>query len=173
MKSNKVALSGILLGLNMIILFGATILPGIELTLFAVSSFMTGIVVLKTSPKFGLVFFAASSLLGVLILPNKLAILPYIIFFGYYPVAKYYIEAVHTKKLKDKSRQVFEIIIKVIIFSLSFGSGFFLFKEALFSGITLPDYPAFIILPAAIIGFLAYDYVFTLFIAYISKTLKI
>lgn len=165
MKTNKIALSGILLGLNMIVLFGATMLPGIELSLFALSSFITAIVVVKASPKSGLLFFMASVLLGAIILPNKLALLPYGLFFGYYGIVKYYIE-------KIRLSRVVEVLLKVGVFVVAFGGGLLIFKEAFVSGISLPDLPMPLIGGAAIIAFLAYDYVYTLMIPQIKRVIK-
>ena len=164
MKTNKVALSGILLGLNMIILFGATMLPGIELTLYALSSFVTAIVVMKASPKSGMIFYVATVLLGGVLLPNKLAMLPYALFFGYYGIAKYYIEKMPCGKLKDIHKQVIEIICKIAVFGVAFGGGILIFKESFTSGLSIPDLPVFIICIAAVAVFVVYDYVLTLMI---------
>ena len=173
MKTYKMALSGVLLAINMIVLFGATMLPGIELTLFAVSSFITAIVVMQASPKRALLFYVASSLLGMLILPNKVAMVPYIIFFGYYGILKYYIESTKILNLQGRSRQIAEQVIKAVIFVLSFGSGIVFFKDTFMTGVTLPEYPAAILVAASIVAFLGYDYVFTLIIGQLRKYLKL
>ena len=167
MKAERVALPGILLALNMIVLFGATMLPGIELTLFGVSSIFTAIVLIKISPRVSLVFYIGSALLGLVIMPNKLALIPYIIFFGYYGVVKYCIEK--TRHIKS---QWAEYILKAIVFLASFGIGIFFFKEAVLSGISLPDYPMVIIGAIGVIVFLIYDFAFTIIIAQLKKQIK-
>lgn len=172
MKTNKVALSGILLGMNMIILFGATMLPGIELSLFALSSFVTAIVVMKASPKSAAIFYVASVILGGVLLPNKLALLPYALFFGYYGIAKYYIEKMPCGKLKDIHKQVIELACKTAVFVAAFGIGILIFKEGFTSGLSLPDLPVLIIGVAAVVAFLAYDYVFTLMIVQLKRFIK-
>jgi len=173
MKTNKVALSGVLLGLNMIILFGATMLPGIEMTLYALSSLVTAIIVMKASPKSAAVFYVASVLLAGVLLPNKLAILPYALFFGYYGIAKYYIEKMPCGKLKDIHKQVVEIICKIAVFGVAFGLGILIFKEGFTSGLSIPDFPVLILCVAAVGVFLAYDYVFTLILVYLKRLIKL
>lgn len=172
MKTNKVALPGVLLGLNMIVLFGATMLPGIELSLYALSSFITGILVMKASPKSGAVLYVATVILGGVLLPNKLALLPYVLFFGYYGIAKYFIEKMPCGKLKDIHKQIVEIICKIVIFVVAFGSGILIFKEGFTSGLSLPDLPFLVIGIAAVPVFLAYDYVFTLVLVQIKRIIK-
>ena len=173
MKTNKVALSGVLLGLNMIILFGATMLPGIEMTLYALSSFVTAIIVMKASPKSAAVFYVATVSLAGVLLPNKLAILPYALFFGYYGIAKYYIEKMPCGKLKDIHRQAVEIVCKIAVFGAAFGAGILIFKEGFTRGLSLPDLPVLIICVAAVAVFLVYDYVFTLILVQIKKLIKL
>ncbi|MBK5246956.1 MAG: hypothetical protein JJE49_06810 [Peptostreptococcaceae bacterium] len=172
MKTNKVALTGVLLGLNMIILFGATMLPGIELSLYALSSFVTAIVVMRASPKSATVFYVATVLLGGVLLPNKLAMLPYALFFGYYGIAKYYIEKMPCGKLKDIHKQVLEIICKIAVFGAAFGIGILIFKEGFTSGLSLPDFPVIIICLAAVVIFVMYDYVFTLMLVQLKRFIK-
>jgi len=172
MKTSKLALSGVLLALNMIVLFGATMLPGIELSLFALSSLLTAVMVVKGSPKRAFVFFLASALLGILLLPNKVALMPYLLFFGHYGIIKYFIESVKMPRGRRMNRQPIEILAKLIYFGATFGIGMFFFKEAFAAGISLPDFSAVILTVAASLGFLVYDYVFTLLLRQMDRILK-
>ena len=172
MKTNKIALSGVLLALNMIILFGATMLPGIELSLYALSSFVTAVIVVKASPKMALLFYVASALLGLAILPNKLGLLPYVLFFGYYGIVKFYIEGIRFPKLKSTHKQVLEMVMKAFVFVMAFGGGVLVFKEAFIGSVSLPDLPVAFICVAALGAFVAYDYVYTLVIPQINRIIK-
>lgn len=172
MKSSNVALSGVLLALNMILLFGATMLPGIELTLFAVSSFLTALVLMKTNPGGALVFFGASSALGLLILPGKLALLPYLFFFGYYGIVKYFIEKSPLGKKPGKAGLALETMAKLLVFLAALAAGLLIFQELFFSGVKLPDYPVPILALAAASAFVAYDYIFTLVIGQFRRYFK-
>ena len=89
-ETSTVALGGICLALTVIFLFGASFVPGAEMTLYALSSLFVAVMVIEKGPKSGVILFVAAVILGLLLVPNKLGMLPYICFFGYYGVLKYY-----------------------------------------------------------------------------------
>jgi hypothetical protein len=152
---------GILLSVAVITLFLATTLPVNELSLFVLSSFYVSIIVIEFGIASGWTFYAASSLLS-LILPNKLAVLPYILFFGLYGIAKYYIE---------KVKNVFlAYVLKFLLFNLYLLGAGSIIKSlipAYFERI--PWYAAIIVLE---IAFFVYDYAYSLFIQYYHVNLK-
>ena len=81
-KTMKIALGGICLALTVIFLFGGSFVPGIELTLFAISSLFTAVMILETGVKGGVLLYAGAVLLGFAIIPNNLAMIPSAFFFG-------------------------------------------------------------------------------------------
>lgn len=94
MKTRTAALGGILLALSVATLFFASFVPGVELTIYAVSSVYTAIMIIETNSKGGGIFYIASGILALLLIPNKAAVLPYLFFFGIYGIVKYYIEKI-------------------------------------------------------------------------------
>ncbi len=156
----KIALGGVLLALSIVTLFCATLIPGIELTLYALCSVYVAIIVIEFKISMGWLFYFASILLAFILVPNKGGLIPYGIFFGCYAVVKYYIE--NFKKLA----QPVEIILKLAFFNLMFALGYLGFG-ALFTGaIKLPDVSLPLILIGAQVFFLAYDYILTLVIGF-------
>ena len=81
-------LGGICLALTVISMYAASVVPGIELTLLAVSSLFTAVMLLETGVGGALLLYGASLILGIALIPNKLAVLPYGFFFGYYGIAE-------------------------------------------------------------------------------------
>lgn len=154
-------LSGIFLALAMVFLYGASIIPGIELTLFLAASLLVSAVIIEIGPAAGWTFYVASAFLGFLLIPNKAALFPYVLFFGVYGVLKFHIETLH--------RLALEILLKLVYFNLAFGMGFFLFRELLFKSIELPDFPDAILLLLANGFFLFYDSVYTQIISFYLK----
>ena len=75
-KTFQIALGGICLALTIAFMFGGSFVPGIELTLFAVSSLFTAVMIIETGTLGGVLLFAAACLLGFFLIPNKAAILP-------------------------------------------------------------------------------------------------
>ncbi len=161
MKTRTVALGGILLALSVATLFLASYVPGIELTIYAISSIYTAIMIIETNSKGGGIFYVASCILALLSVPNKAAVLPYLFFFGIYGIAKYFIEKV--------GKQPVEICLKLLFFNISIGSGILLFKTMFLSNFDLPDYANTLLILGGQLLFLLYDYIFTLLIAYYKR----
>lgn len=159
-KTKAVAISGIYLALSVVTLFGATIVPGIELTLYALSSFYIAFVVIETSLSAGWLFYIASVLLAFILIPNKNGLIPYVFIFGLYAIIKLYIEK--SKKLP----QALEVIIKLIFFNGMVALGVIIFGELFLGNIHVPDFAFPVILVGAQIFFLVYDFIFTLVTAF-------
>lgn len=163
-KTKIVALGGVMLALSITTIFLAGLIPGVELTLYALSSFYTAVIIIETKAGGGWIFYIASCLLSLVMIPNKTALLPYIIFFGIYGLAKYYIEKIRN--------QVIEVILKLLFFNSSFGLGIYFFKDLLLGNIHMPDYPQLILIAGAELMFLLYDAIFTMLIAFYNKRLR-
>lgn len=161
--SKKISLNGILLALVVVALFAATTLPTSRLSLYALSSFFVSIIILEFGIKSGWIYFITSCILTLLILPDKLGLLPYVFFFGIYGIIKFYIE-----KLNNI---VLEYFIKISYFSLSMAIGLLLIKEFLLSKVEI-KLPLWAIIIVLEIVFIIYDYVYTLFIQYYNQKLK-
>ena len=157
-------MGGICTALAVIFMFGASFVPGIELTLFLISSLFTAVMVLEAGAAGGLSVFAAASLLGLILVPNKLALIPYIFCFGYYAVLKFYIE-----KIKSG---VLQMTIKVVYFAAIVLLGLLVFKSVLTAGIHMPDWPVAGLIIAGIVILVLYDYVMTFLINWYRRRFK-
>ncbi|MGX8774805.1 MAG: hypothetical protein ACSW8G_07105 [Bacillota bacterium] len=163
-KTGKIAMGGICTALAVIFMFGASFVPGIELTLFLISSLFTAVMVLEAGAAGGLSVFAASSLLGLILVPNKLALIPYIFCFGYYAVLKYYIE-----KIKSG---VLQMTIKVVYFAAIVLLGLLVFRSVLTACIHMPDWPVAGLIVAGIVLLVLYDYVLSFLINWYRRRFK-
>lgn len=152
-ETKTIALGGICLALTIVFLFGASFVPGAELTLYALSSLFTAVMVIERGPKSGLLLYAAAVILGLILVPNKLGMLPYICLFGYYGVAKYYIEKLH--------KPAAQIIIKAVLFAAVLAVALWGTKGLLLGNIDLPDYSAAVIFAGGIVMMLVYDLIYT------------
>ncbi len=158
----NIALGGILTALTVVFMYIASFIPGMELTMFAISSFFVAIMVIEAGPRDGLIMFLAAGIIGFVIIPNKIGIAPYLLLFGYYGIAKYYIEKIN--------KLVPELLVKVCLFLITFGIGFFLFQEVFLGQIELPDYPLPVLAVAGAVVFLIYDRIYSIAIMlYINK----
>ena len=160
-KTNRLALGGIFLALTVVSLFIASVVPGIELTFYALSSVFIGLMILETGIGGGLLVYAAAALLGFLLIPNKAAVVPFVFFFGIYAVIKCVAE-----KPQNKAAQM---IIKVVFFAAVFCIAYLLFKGLFFGNIDLPDWSFPALLIAGIAAFILYDFIFSLILELYKK----
>ena len=161
-KTFKLALGGICLALTLIFMFAGSIVPGIELTLFAISSLFVAVMILESGVSGAILLYLAACILGFILVPNKIGIVPYVFLFGYYGIVKYFIE-----KLPKASSQ---LIIKAAFFAIVMCIGFLGFKELLLGAVELPDYPVAILIIAGTVFMMLYDYIYTMAInLYVNK----
>lgn len=171
-RTFKNTLGGICLALAVIFMFAATFVPGVELTLFAISSLFTAVVIIETgNPKSfhcgttgAALMFAGASILGLVLIPNKVAIIPYVVLFGYYPILKFYIE-----KIKSG---IMQVVCKTIYFAAVLSLGLLAFKSVIAQSINLPDYPVALLIVAGTLVMLLYDFVLTFLINWYIRRFK-
>lgn len=163
-ETNTLAMGGICLALNIVFLFGVSFIPGIEMTLYAISSLFVAVMVFEKGPKNGLILYVAAVILGLLLVPNKLGMLPYICFFGYYSILKYFIEKIRNPIGQIGLKVAFFLVLLVVTF---WGT-----KGLLLGAIQLPDYPKVLLLVAGVVFLLLYDLILTLLIRFYRERVK-
>jgi len=170
--SFKIAFSGVCLAIALILIFGGAMLPGIDMTLFALASILTAIVIIEAGPVTGVLFFVAASILGLIIVPNKVTMLPYICFFGYWGILKYYIERIKKGTLQIICKSAFFAVILYVAF-MKFMA--FLFPKTDYDFMTSVDisqFPLAVLILAGIAFLLLYDYIFTLILNFYYRRFK-
>lgn len=163
-RTFRIALGGICLALTLLLLFGGVFLPGVDLTMFALASLTTAVMVIETGIGGGALLFAGACILGFFLVPNKLALLPYIGFFGYWPILKYFIE-----KIKQAIPQ---IACKIAFLAALLCLGLLGFQELLASAVSLPDYPAALLILGGTALLLLYDYILSCLINWYYRRIK-
>ena len=99
----------VMAALSVVFIYLASVFPTGRLGFVAVSSLFGIAAVIESGMIAGVMVYIVSSLLALLLVPNKLIALIYVMFFGYYPVLKSLAERV-------KSR-VLEWAIKLAVFN--------------------------------------------------------
>ena len=162
-NAKLIALNGILTAINVIILFLATVAPTGRLSLYALSSFLTAIIVIEFGNHTAFVFFLVTGLLSFFVIPDKTGIVPYIVFFGFYGILKSYIEKI--------GRFVPEYLLKLASFNILVLIAFVFIKKFFFENIPV-GYPVWFLAAALEIVFIIYDYVYSLFIQYYLNRIR-
>ncbi|KGJ48740.1 hypothetical protein [Paraclostridium dentum] len=156
--SKKIAYTGILLSLNIILLILSNIIPINTLFFMGAASFIVSIVIIEYGGKYGAIFSIASILLSFFIIQNKSQWIFYVFTFGIYGLVKYLIE---------KNQRVYiELVLKIAFANLVAVLLYIILKAFIFIPMNLFTVIGFEI------GFIVYDYVYTLFIEYYDVKIK-
>lgn len=84
----------------------------------SLASFFTGVMFIEGRLKYSLLTFAVVSLLGFVLPVDRMSLIYYVCFFGYYPIIKSYIERINKLSVEIIIKTVFFFIIS---FSLCYG----------------------------------------------------
>lgn len=146
---SNITKGGIITGLSIVFLYLASAVPGVKLTLIALSSIILGLVHKKQGIKLVIYIYIAVSLLAFLIIPLKTVVILYVFMFGLYPIIKF------TSEKLDNRKVIW--LIKIIFANISLTLIFIIAKYIL--AINIPF--IFLIYIVYNIIFIAYDIVFT------------
>ncbi|HEY8804038.1 MAG TPA: hypothetical protein VIM42_02845 [Clostridium sp.] len=160
MKSNHIAKGGIFAALSLILLYLSSIFPTNKLFILGITSCIIPLSIMVTGIKNTIVVYSAVSLLSFFIIPSKIISIAYILIFGSYGFAKYYIE---------KSRNIpLEIVLKLLYFNITSAIIITAYKLVL---LKVPNINIYLLILAMEIAFVMYDYALTAFISYANKNL--
>lgn len=150
--ASSLSLAAMFSAFSLLFLFLASILPGVQIILYFLSSIFIMGIMLEERYGLALISFAAVSLLGFWILADKTLLLPYVLFFGHYGIGKYLIE----KKRKRGSAMV----LKYIYFNLALAALYFTARSLLLSQIPF-EMPLVLFIIIMQFIFLVYDFLFS------------
>jgi hypothetical protein len=156
-RTRKLALSGILSALIAGSLMLESVVPTGRGGFYVLAAFMLSIVVLESGVKWGWVSYAVTCAVSFLIVPEKLNILPYVLFFGIYTLLKFHIESLRKTWL--------EIVLKLAAFNLFLWPSWRILRT--FIPASLSEGTGVIIAGIVLqIVFILYDILFTAWIRY-------
>lgn len=136
-------------GLAVAVLYLSAIFPTMRLALIVIAGLFTSVAIIECSISAGIMVFAATSILGLIISPLRGNVLIYFLFFGHYPILK---------GLLEKLRPIYlEWALKIILFNICFAVAFLLYKAGFLSQVLLPDIAVLLLFVVANIVFVVYD----------------
>lgn len=149
LTTKTIALCGIFLVFTLLFLFLAGSITNIQMVSYCLSSIFVIIILEESNLRAGIAFYVASSLLALLILPNKLGVVPYVLFFGHYGIWYYW----YTKaKNKHLVHAINYLVANIGIFAI-----YFTCKE-LFVALRIPSFIIFILVVEIFIFLFDYMY---------------
>ncbi len=166
--SRKIAFTGIFTGIAVVLLYLSAIMPTGKLTLYFLASLPVAIAIVEFGAGAGISVYLAACILSALVAGNIFGIVPFVLFFGHYPIFKFWIE---------KGRKaVSEVMLKLVVFNASWLLWYLLFKS-LFITVIPAQFTGNSMLFAAFIAalqviFFIYDYVFSRLLFYYESKLS-
>jgi len=151
-KTRNLSLAALFTALAVISLYIAGTWPTGQLGLTAVASLFVTAAIIESGIIYGVYVYIVSSAMSMLIVPNRLAPVLFILFFGFYPVIKSLIEQLGQK--------VLQILLKLLVFNISFFIIYYIFSE-LVNALVSFDLNIIIIFLIGNIVFLLFDYGYT------------
>lgn len=162
-KSKKVALGGVLSVLCLFSLYFAVYMPTNRIFFYGLSSVFSSVIMVESGAKWSWIFYGATSLLAMLLIPNKVGVIPYVLFFGLYGIIKYYIEGVGASLVRLLSKGGF-FLISVALIAIA--------VQEIFIGEVYSKLPLWILVIISLAIFYIYDYAYTKFIIYYERVLR-
>lgn len=164
----KVALCGVLSAVAMVLMFMSGIIPFGTFAFPMLSGIMLIAVVIEFNAKWAFAVYFAVSLLALLISADKEAVVYFIMFFGFYPIIKNFIE-----RLRSKSIQY---VLKYAVFNVciigAFFAATFIFNVPADSFTVFGFYVPWAFLLAGNVFFLLYDRCVTVMVIYYVKKIR-
>ena len=116
-KSGKIALGGLLTALGVVLMFLTGLIPIGTYALPAIAGVLLIVAVIEIGAKRAWMIYAAVAVLSLLFAADKEAALLFVLFFGYYPVLKSFLERISNKVLSWISKfAVFNVAVVACFF---------------------------------------------------------
>ncbi len=124
--AKNIAFSAILCALGVIIMFLGAVIETIDITMAALASFLVVVCMIEIGGYMPFLVFASTATLSMLLLPNKTVAVIYVMYFGFYPILKKYLERLPI---------LFSWIAKFIVFNIAIMLYYIFLKDVLFPDI--------------------------------------
>jgi hypothetical protein len=158
--STQIALGGVFSALCLVFMFLTGIIPLATYMMPALAGAMLAVVVIEAGAKTALLAYVAISVLSLFIVPDREAATMFIVFYGYYPLAKVRLEQLRSRAL--------EYAVKLILCNAAAVAGYaaviYIFGIPMMQPGTFGQYSVLVLLGLWNATFLFYDYALTRYI---------
>ena len=96
----RIVVSGVLVALSVIILYLGCAIEALDLTMSAIVSLLVVVIVIEMGYKYAWFAYLATSILSLLLLPQKTPAIFYACFMGFYPIIKSHVERINSAVLR-------------------------------------------------------------------------
>ena len=162
-RTRIIAISGVLLGLAIALLYLKTLVPILDFSIYILISLFTGVIIQESNHGWAWLFFISSVLLSLILPVNKLSFLLFYSFFGYFGIIKFYIEKI---KLKAAG-----FILKIVFINTAVILNYYIAASFL-PGIFGDGIQLYLIMLVATAFVFIYDYIYTMVMVFYSGKLR-
>ena len=154
--SYRVALGGIVSALCLVTMFLAGVIPALYLLLPGIAGILLMIISVEVNTGWAFLTYLAVGLLAMFVTFDKEAALIFIMFFGHYPILRFYIQKIPLGLIR--------LIVKLLIFNICIIAYFYVtvyifgLQDILEEFDEIGKYGAYIMLGVSNIVFLIYDF---------------
>ena len=163
--AHRVSLTAMFAAMSLLFLYLASVLPTMRVAMFFLSSIFVMGLVLEEEIGLAFLMFGAVSLLSLLLMPNILRVVPYVLFFGHYGIGKYFIET----NIKDK---VIRYVAKLLYFNVAVALIYFLARKVFVQDLVDTGIAVWLLIILAEIAFVVYDFLFTKVTSYYFNNIR-
>lgn len=128
-KTKALTLSAMVSALSVVLLYLGSVIEVLDLSMALIASVLCTFIVIEARGAWPYLTYAVTSVLSLLLLPNKFIAVVYVLFAGIYPIVKEYIERI-------KSRLV-QWLLKLVVFNTVLTVVFIISKHILALPISL------------------------------------
>lgn len=162
--AHRVSLTAMFAAMSLLFLYLAAVLPTARFAMYFLSSIFIMGLILEEELGLAFLMYVAVSLLGLLLMmPNIVYVLPYVLFFGHYGLGKYYLET----HVKDK---VIRYILKLLYYNVALVIIYLLARATVIDILNVLPIWALVIIAEA--SFVLYDFVFTKVTGYYFNNIR-
>ncbi len=162
-NTRKLAFAGIMTAITVIILFFAMVIPNLKLVLYGISSLPMAAVIIECDKKTGFIFYLATAILSLILIPNKIAVLPYVTVLGLYGLIKTWAE--------KSPNLILEWLIKLIYLNAAGALYLWLLIKIFMPNIHFPI-SLWLIIIGSQICFVIYDFIYSYCVSFYEKTIR-
>jgi hypothetical protein len=163
--AHRISLTAMFASMSLLFLYLASILPTMRIAMYFLSSVFVMGLVLEEEIGLAFLMFGVVSLLSLLLMPNILRVVPYVVFFGHYGIGKYFIET----NIKDK---VLRYVIKLLYYNVGLALIYFLARQVFAQDLLELGIAVWLLVILAEIAFVVYDYVYTKIASYYFNNIR-
>lgn len=163
--AHRVSLTAMFASMSLLFLYLASVLPTGRIAMYFLSSLFIMGLVIEEEIGLAVLMYIGVSLMSLLLMPNIIRVLPYVIFFGHYGIGKYYIQT----RIKDK---VAAYIVKLLYYNVALGLVYLLAQQIIYEDVLSTGVAFWLFVVLAEVAFVIYDFLYDKVTSYYFNNLR-